>query len=171
MTTGQQPPLPASFQRPDLEAAGFQGWDTWDSLRRSDFGPVTGGPAAYVVYRQATGSPTFLPSNPGGHFKDKDPTVPVATLATNYVTDAHVVYIGKADVADRRLKQFARFGAGEKIGHWGGRYIWQLEDSANLLVAWHPISWSEAARAYEKRLLAHFGALHGGVRPFANLTG
>lgn len=82
-----------------------------------------------------------------------------------------VVYIGKADVADRRLRQFARFGAGEKIGHWGGRYIWQLLDSDQLLVAWHAISWAELARDYEKRLLAHFAGLHGGVRPFANLTG
>lgn len=57
------------------------------------------------------------------------------------------------------------------IGHWGGRYIWQLADADELLVAWHPISWDEAAREYERRLLAHFGDLDEGRRPFANLTG
>jgi hypothetical protein len=72
------------------------------------------------------------------------------------VPGAEVVYIGKADDAGRRLKQFARFGAGEPVGHWGGRYIWQLADSSELLVAWHAISWEELARDYEKRLLARF---------------
>src|SRR5205807_3252231 len=113
----------------------------------------------------------FRDSNPGGRFKGKDPSVADGTLAASWVSDCNVVYIGKADVADRRLKQFARFGAGEPVGHWGGRYIWQLADSGELVVAWHAISWDELAREYEKRLLAHFAELHGGVRPFANLTG
>ncbi len=92
---------------------------------------------------------------------------------------AHVVYIGKADYRKRRrpvealrkrLDEYARFGAGENIGHQGGRFIWQLADSAELLVAWHEITWGEKPRCYEKRLLRHFGELHGGRRPFANLT-
>ena len=96
--------------------------------------------------------------------------MPVAVLNGAWVTDSPVVYIGKADVANRRLKQFARFGVGEPVGHWGGRYIWQLADSADLLVAWHPISWGEPAREYEKRVLTRFAEIHG-ARPFANLTG
>jgi hypothetical protein len=113
----------------------------------------------------------FLDGNPGGRFKDKDPTVDGATLRASWVPECSVVYIGKADIASRRLRQFARFGAGEPVGHWGGRYIWQLADSDDLLVAWHPVSWAETAREYERRLLAHFAGLHGGARPFANLTG
>ena len=162
---------PRSFSRIDLEAAGFQGWLTWDALRTSDFSAVTSGPAAYVVYRTADTAPSFLPANPGGRFKDKDPTAPLQTLSSNWVAGAHAIYVGKADVADRRLKQFARFGAGEPVGHWGGRYMWQLADSAELLVAWHAISWAERARDYEKRLLTRFGELFDGHRPFANLTG
>lgn len=69
------------------------------------------------------------------------------------------------------MKQFARFGAGEPVRHWGGRYIWQLSDARTLLVAWHVITWGEHARDYEKRLLAHFARLHDGRRPFANLSG
>jgi hypothetical protein len=57
------------------------------------------------------------------------------------------------------------------VGHWGGRYIWQLADSRELLVAWHAISWTEVARDYEKRLLGAFVEMHGGARPFANLVG
>lgn len=59
-----------------------------------------------------------------------------AALRANWVDGAEVVYIGKADNLLRRLREFARFGEGEPIGHWGGRLIWQLSDSAELLVAW-----------------------------------
>jgi hypothetical protein len=72
--------------------------------------------------------------------------VPVEALQSKWVPDAHTSYIGKADNARRRLEQFARFGAGEPVAHWGGRYIWQLADSAELLVAWHAITWDELAR-------------------------
>lgn len=165
------PPLPTSFLRPDLEEVGFVGWRTWDHLRTTDFGEIPAHAATYVIYRPSAREPVFLKTNPGGRFKGKDPTVDRTVLEANWVQGAHTVYIGKADLAAKRLKQFARFGAGEPIGHWGGRYIWQLADFHHLLVAWHPISWDEAARMYEKRLLAHFAALADGSRPFANLTG
>lgn len=164
------PPLPRSFSKPDLESRGFAGWQTWDELRASGFSAIPCGPAAYVVYRAAAAKPTFLDANPGGRFKGKDPTVAPETLQADWVPGCEVIYIGKADVASRRLKQFARFGAGEPVGHWGGRYIWQLADSDDLLVAWHAISWVEVAREYERRLMARFAELHG-ARPFANLTG
>lgn len=57
------------------------------------------------------------------------------------------------------------------IGHAGGRLIWQLAAADELLVAWHEVNWAETACDYEKRLLAQFDKLHGGRRPFANLTG
>ena len=69
------------------------------------------------MFRPIAGAPTFLDTNPGGRFKEKDPTVSIKALAANWVQSTRVVYIGKGDVADRRLNQFARFGAGEKIGH------------------------------------------------------
>jgi hypothetical protein len=165
------PPLPNSFGRGDLEACGFTGWRTWEQLRATDFRSAPSRPAVYVVYRPSSSGPAFRDANPGGRFKGKDPSVAAETLMASWVSGTNVVYIGKADVADRRLKQFGRFGAGEPVGHWGGRYIWQLADSGELLVAWHAISWNELARDYEKRLLAHFASLHGGMRPFANLTG
>lgn len=165
------PSLPTSFTRADLGTAGFKGWRTWDRLRASAFEEIPTGPAAYVVYRHATTTPAYLEANPGGRFKQRDPSVEPDVLARNWVSASRVIYIGKADNAQRRLSQLARFGAGVPLGHWGGRYIWQLADSRDLLVAWHAVTWEETARGYEKRLLAHFADLHGGVRPFANLTG
>jgi len=152
-----QPALPTHFNRDGLAAAGFTGWQTWADLRSNDHRQVPHVPAAYVIYRVTDSLPDFLRTNPGGRFKGKDPTVTRGELNSNWVTGAHVVYIGKADLADRRLKQFSRFGAGEPVGHWGGRLIWQLPDSGALRVAWHTITWSEDARAYEKRAP---GSLH-----------
>jgi hypothetical protein len=169
--TPEVPALPGSFGRADLEAVGFVGWQTWDELRSTDFVAVPHGPAVYVVYGPVASEPVFLTENPGGPFKGNDPTVAVDVLEAEWVPCADVIYIGKANDAARRLKQFARFGAGELVGHWGGRYVWQLAESGGLLVAWHVISWDEVARDYEKRLLAHFCQLHGGRRPFANLIG
>jgi hypothetical protein len=165
-----QPALPKSFRRPDLEATGFVGWRTWDAFRTSS-SDVPDGPGVYVVLRESTRPPKFLTVNPGGHYKGDDPTVPVATLKDAWVPGAHVLNIGKANTLRSRLRTYARYGGGaSKAAHRGGRYIWQLADSNQLLVAWHPISWGETAREYESRLLAHFKTLHAGRRPFANLV-
>ncbi|CAM4413263.1 hypothetical protein NONI108955_26070 [Nocardia ninae] len=45
--------------------------------------------------------------------------------------------------------------------------IWQLADSAELLVGWRP---TDDARATEKAMIAEFVATYG-KRPFANRTG
>jgi hypothetical protein len=174
------PPLPASFSRRDLEAVGFAGWRTWAELRTDELAAVPCRPGAYVVYRPSTAGPQFVQPSPAGWFKSEDPTVPTERLDAEWVAGAHVVYVGKADYRARRkpvealrerLGEFERFGGGEPIGHRGGRLIWQLADADELLIAWHAVTWAETARQYEKRLLARFGDLHDGRRPFANLTG
>ncbi len=165
------PALFAALRRADLEAAGFTGWRTWAELRSTQFAEIPATPGVYTVHRPKLGEPTFLEESPAGRFKDRDPTVSPATLRENWVSGAGVVYIGKADALRTRLRQYARFGAGERVGHWGGRYIWQLADAGELLVAWHEVAWGESAREYERRLLARFADLHAGRRPFANLAG
>lgn len=163
--------LPTSFSATALERAGFVGWSVWSELGVVQYAPIPAVPGAYVVYRTAAGFPTFVHPSPAGWFKGEDPTVIEARLGSEWVDGAHVVYIGKADVLRRRLRQFGRFGAGEAVGHRGGRLIWQLADADKLLVAWHAISWDEAARDYERRLLAAFARRYDGRRPFANLAG
>ena len=147
------------------------GWATWPKLRLSDYSPIPALPGAYVVYRPTVESPTVVHPSPAGWFNGEDPTVSEARLRSEWIEGAQVVYIGKADVLRRRLTQFGQFGAGEPVGHRGGRLIWQLADADELLVAWHEITWAEAARDYERRLLRAFGGQHDGRRPFANLTG
>jgi hypothetical protein len=87
-------------------------------------------------------------------------------LESNWIHGAEVVYIGKADNLRRRLRQFAQFGAGKPIGHWGGRLIWQLARSTEFLVAWRETP-GELPKKVETTMLAEFRA---GYRqpPFAN---
>ena len=164
--------MPRSFLRSDLDDAGFTGWRTWAELRASAFEGIPRPDGTYLVYRPSAAPPTFVAIGTGGHFKGRDPNVPLATLQAEWVPGAHTVYLGKGDKLRTRVKLYARFGAGEPVAHWGGRYIWQLADADELLVAWRPLGAGAAtARAEEITLLARFAELHDGRRPFANLTG
>lgn len=151
--------------------AGFTGFLPFSELPASDVPP---GPGVYVVTRTAERVPVFLVQSPAGRFKGKDPTVPVAELQTSWVPGEPVIYIGKANAGvsgtrglRKRLDEYRRHGAGQPVGHWGGRLIWQLADSSELLVGWRPAA---DARALEKSLIAEFVTMYG-QRPFANRTG
>ena len=152
------------FSRSQLETDGFVGWVTFDYLSAADPCPTSGG--VYVVSRADQTAPCFLDRSCGGWFKGNDPTVPHDHLVANWVEAAEVVYIGKASNLRRRLREFAKFGAGQKIGHWGGRLIWQLEESFGLLVAWKETPRLDPA-VVEANLIAEFRAAYG-QPPFAN---
>jgi hypothetical protein len=129
--------------------------------------PATGG--VYAVLRESDERPTYLLSNPGGRFKGRDPTVAVSALEMKWVESCPVMYLGKGDNLQRRLKQYARFGAGDPIGHWGGRYIWQLGDSAELLVAWKGCDEGQSAADLEREIVGQFKERYGCL-PFANIA-
>lgn len=152
------------FSRKRLKAQGFFGWVPFDYLRDADPCPTAGG--VYVVGRADLSAPCFLDRSCGGWFKDRDPTVAREQLVANWVEDAEIVYIGKANNLRRRLREFAKCGAGHKIGHWGGRLIWQLEESPALLVAWKETPRLDPA-AEEANLIAKFRSAYG-QPPFAN---
>lgn len=156
--------MATKFTRPQLTADGFVGWVTFGQLRNADPCPGVGG--VYVVVRADNSAPQFLDRSCGGWFKDRDPTVRLDDLKANWVPDAEVVYIGKANSIRRRLREFAKFGAGQKIGHWGGRLIWQLQETSSLLVAWKPTPGLDPL-AHEAQLIAAFRGDYG-KPPFAN---
>jgi hypothetical protein len=123
----------------------------------------------YIVLRDATAKPIFLPKSEAGWFKGQDPSYPLDVLEANWVEGARIVYVGKA--AGRRglrqrLRQLVDFGYGKPVGHRGGRLLWHMPDWQGLVVRWRAC---QEADLLERRLIEEFRAAHG-KRPFANLS-
>jgi hypothetical protein len=120
------------------------------------------------------GEPEFLTQGTCGRFKDREPNVAVDVLKDNWIDGADVVYIGKAGsptgqaTLRKRIKQYLKIGQGKKVGHWGGRFIWQLKDSDQLQFCWCETP-DEDPSDVETGLIQEFREQHG-TRPFANLT-
>ena len=152
-----------------LKDNGFVGFKTVRELMHSPYViPASGG--VYVCLRIKDTDPVFLEKGTGGFFKrsnPKDPNVPVDKLKENWVEETSIVYIGKASSLCKRLCSYLHFGMGLFATHWGGRYIWQLKDSKDLIVCWKTTK--ENPRDVEKRMIGNFKKAHNGKRPFANL--
>jgi hypothetical protein len=56
---------------------------------------------------------------------------------------------------------------GYNIGHYGGRYIWQLKNSLDLVVCWKTLP-NDDPRSIESQLIQQFIKEYQ-KRPFANL--
>ena len=157
--------------RDSLRAGNFSGFV---ELAQMDDAAVPQDPGVYVVLRLAATHPVFVPQSIGGWFKGKDPSVDLASLQRKWVDHAEALYIGKANARKgggglrERIRECLRFGAGEPVGHWGGRYIWQLADSAELLIAWRATSKDESPSPTEAAMIDDFHRTYGAL-PFANL--
>ena len=157
----------------EIRKAGFTGFRKiselyWDN---SIIPAVRG---VYLVLYVENKPPEFLTEGTGGYFKGKDPNVPISILENNWVDDTIVVYIGKAGkegssaTLKSRLKQYLGFGKGGNIGHYGGRLIWQLKNSKDLIVCWKALP-KEDPRTIESNLIRDFYSEFS-KRPFANLA-
>jgi hypothetical protein len=152
-----------------FRANGFEGFVTVDDLRGGTAAKVPSVPGVYVVFRVTTEDPTFLQESVGGRFKGKDPTVAIGILEARWIPRAELLYVGKADVLSRRIRELSEFGRGRPIGHWGGRFLWQVEGSGAFVVAWLETP-DRDPREVEVELLATFREEHGGRQPFANIA-
>ena len=153
-----------NFDKAELGREGFTGWLSFADARESSLCPTSGG--VYVVSYEGQPPATFPDKSPAGRFKGKDPTVDLASLTSNWVEGAGVVYIGKADQLRRRVRQFVDFGAGKPIGHWGGRLIWQLPRPDLLKIAWQETP-GRVPVEVEAELIGLFREQYG-KPPFAN---
>jgi hypothetical protein len=152
---------------------GFIGFKTIrDLMNDSSCLPKQKG--VYLVIRDRYSQPNFLAIGSGGYFKNKNPNIEINQLHEEWVDDTIVIYIGKAGSATAkatlrsRLKQYLKFGQGSAVGHWGGRLIWQLEDSLNLIMCWKPLEY-EDPQNIESKLIIDFKKQFNNKRPFANL--
>lgn len=158
-----------------LQHAGFTGFVPAADLLR-DLSIIPNERGVYMVVRHANAAPVFLAVGSGGRHKDNDPNVSLEVLYDNWVDDTCVLYIGKAGGVDnastlrKRLSQYLNFGKGHAAGHWGGRYIWQLKESADLLFCWKPLP-EDSPLQVEVSLISEFKRQYDGRRPFANLVG
>lgn len=147
-----------------LQSNGFEGGISIATLK-SSCSMLPDKPGVYLITKEIEQQFSFLEVGTGGHYKEKNPNVPIQELQENWVQDTIVVYIGKATSLQSRLRQYMQFGSGKKIGHWGGRYIWQLSNADELLVWWKEV---DNPRDAEKELIKNFKQQYN-VRPFANL--
>jgi hypothetical protein len=140
----------------------------------SDYSSIPRVKGVYLVLNP-TKKGEFLTIGTGGLFKGKNPNISISELKANWVDDTIVVYIGKAGkdgssaTLRSRLKQYFGFGRGKSVGHWGGRYIWQLKDSGDLVVCWKALPKNDP-KTLESELIQYFISIYS-KRPFANLSG
>lgn len=155
-----------------IKKAGFTGFKTMKELF-ADSSAIPKIKGVYLVLNP-TKKGEFLTVGTGGHFKGKNPNVSVSELEANWVDDTIVVYIGKAGkdgssaTLQSRLRQYFGFGQGKNVGHWGGRFIWQLKNSADLVVCWKALPTTDP-RTVEADLIQDFVSKFS-QRPFANLA-
>jgi hypothetical protein len=171
-----------SFDEDFLKQNGLTNWfRIGDSELSKDI--ITGMPSekgVYAVVSSQLPNQDFHVKGTGGLFKGRNPNVSKACLQNKWVNEAHILYIGKAGSADGngriskatlrgRINAYLKFGLGYNTSHWGGRYIWQLENSKDLLIYWRACNDGENPATLEKELILKFKE-HYHKLPFANLT-
>lgn len=157
----------------EIKKAGFSGFMKMNELF-TDSSSIPAIKGVYLILKTDGKKPGFLDIGTGGHFKGKNPNVTTTELEANWVDNTIVMYIGKAGkegsnaTLKSRLRQYFGFGQGGNVGHWGGRLIWQLKDSNNLVVCWRSLP-SDDPRTFESNLIKLFVTQYL-KRPFANLA-
>jgi hypothetical protein len=149
----------------EFKQAGFIGFkEMIDLFNDSSIIPDSMG--VYLVLKPDNMSCEFLTVGSGGYFKGKNPNVSIEELKRNWVDNTNVLYIGKATSLKSRLRLYFGFGQGKNVGHYGGRLIWQLSYSKELVVCWKVLTTDP--REYELELIRKFVSIYGS-RTFANL--
>ena len=160
-----------SFTFESIRENGFQGFISITDLQTSKCSDVPNEPGVYIILAPEKFEAHFLLESMGGHFKNKNPTVCIECLKKKWIEDTRVLYIGKVGpkrTLRQRLSQYMQFGQGRNIGHWGGRYIWQLKDAQRLYVCWRVLA-ADHPRIIEKQMICDFEAIYDKRSPFANL--
>jgi len=161
-----------------LKAEGFSGFKkVGDLFLNSSSIPNERG--NYLVLYLGGKRPEFIAKGVGGLFKGKNPNVSISELESSWVDETIVIYVGQAggiragkwsnSTLNDRISTYMKFGKGRNIGHFGGRYIWQIKNHRDLVLCWKP--WpnkSKDPKQVEGEWIQEFKNIYG-KRPFANL--
>lgn len=123
----------------------------------------------YVVLRTSRQPVEFLRKNRAGRYGGRDQTEIIERLREKWVLGTQVLYVGKACDVHERIRDLIKFGSGAKVGHRGGRYLWQVAGHDQFQIAWletpgqNPFETeSELMEAFQSRFRRW---------PFANMRG
>jgi hypothetical protein len=149
----------------DLRRRGLEGFVAVKRLAGPQPAELPLDRGVYAIVRTASGPPAFLERSGAGRWKRKDPMVPIKRLGREWVEGAQTLYVGKAKSLRGRVGPLLDFGRGSDAMNYGGRLLWQVERSEDLLVAWRrEANFAAVETALIDEFLAHYGRL-----PFANL--
>jgi hypothetical protein len=153
--------------------AGFSEGPTFAALRADQHRAPPRERGVYAVVWPFESHPDFRTRGSAGVRDGRNPNVPTNELPGRWVRASRILYFGKAGGPGmktglrKRISAYSRFGLGRRAGHWGGRLVWQIDRSADLLVRWRPTP-GDVPREVEHRLIQKFVA-HYCKLPFANL--
>lgn len=125
----------------DLIKYKCKGFKTFYELMR-DQSSIPEDKGIYFVLYFGEGKPEFRETGTGGHYNGKDPNVSLEKLNNAWVENTIVLYIGQAggncsqETLNSRITTYLQFGQEKKVAHRGGRYIWQIENSDELVICW-----------------------------------
>lgn len=156
-----------------LEAEGFKGFKKVGDLFE-DCSDVPKEKGVYLVLFLGRNRPDFRKESVGGYFKGKNPNKEsIADLCSEWVDGTIVIYIGQAGgrgsrrTLRDRISTYMKFGKGQRVAHWGGRYIWRIEPYKDLTICWKTTL--EDPEDVERAIIKEFKGIYKGKRPFANL--
>lgn len=155
-----------TFKR-ELYERGFRGFKSVEKLWQGRFNSVPAPPGVYLTFWPFKSRAAFLLASPAFCMNGNDPTVDVDILENRWERGCPTLYIGKGSNLKRRLFEFVAFGKGFPVRHWGGRYVWQLARSRDLIICWMETPEADP-RVVEMELINQYEEEFGHL-PFANL--
>ena len=143
----------------------FEGWQPLLNFAPSS---CPQGSGVYAVVYSGTLPIRFRQASSGGWHKGWNPSVSTAILQERWIPETRLAYIGKSTALKSRLRTLRDFGQGKAVPHWGGRLLWQLDETESLQIGWLPTHDIDP-RVIEREMLDAFARIFNRL-PFANLV-
>jgi hypothetical protein len=148
---------------------GFTNSSSVSDFLWSHVSRIPRGSGTFAVLREDPSDPRFLATSNASEVKGRDPSVSPNELSARWINGCPLLYVGKSRQLRDALDRLVRFGSGEPVGYWGGRYLWQLANSDSLTIAWRCTENEDEADHLRLLILGIFKDVYGRM-PFANVT-